>query len=133
MASDVIDFVLQKLVEQDIFQGIPKWELLKDYLVRECVMAPDLLETRRGEIAEKFVCCKREQWEQGLHDLIGTTSNKTTRASADRVSMDQVMPESAGLEQRPYHTKDAGAKGEEEVSEHTFHPKIDEKLSVSAS
>jgi hypothetical protein len=131
MASDVIDFVLQMLVERDILQGIPSWELLKDYLAQQCMMAPDRLEARRGEIVEKFVRCKREQLEKALPDLMGTMSNKTTSASTERVSIDQVMPESAGLEQRPNQTKDVGSKGEEEVSEPTFHPEIDEKLSVS--
>ena len=75
MASDVIDFVLQMLVERDILQGIPSWELLKDYLARECMMAPERLEARRGEIVEKFMRCKREQLEKAFPDLMGTTSN----------------------------------------------------------
>ena len=55
----------------------------------------------------------------------------TTPTPTDGASMDQVMPESAGLEQRPNQSKDVGSKGEEEVSEPTFHPKVDERLSVS--
>src|ERR1700728_2502479 len=130
MPSDVIDFVLQMLVEREILHGIPSWELLKENLVRECMMAPERLEARRAEIVEKFMRCKREQLEKAFPDLMGTTSKNTTPASTDRVSMDEVMPEPAGLEQRPNKSQDIGSKGEE-VNEPTFHPKIDEKLSVS--
>jgi hypothetical protein len=126
MAGDVIDFVLQTLVERDILQGIPTWELLRDYLERECMMAPERLDARRAEIGAKFLRCKQEQLEKASHDLMGTTSNKTTTTSTDRASLDQVIPQSAGVEQRPNQTKDLGSKGEA-----TFHPKIVEMLSVS--
>jgi hypothetical protein len=127
MASDVIDFVLQMLVERDMLQGIPSWELLKDYLARECMMAPERLEARRGEIVEKFIRCKREQLEKATHDLLGMTSNMTTPASADRASMDQVIPEPAGLKEQPNESKDVGSKGREELSEPTI-----KKLLVSS-
>jgi hypothetical protein len=127
MASDVIDFVLQMLVERDILQGIPSWELLKDYLAGECMMAPERLEARRGEIVEKFVRCKREQLEKATHDLLGMTSNITTPASADRASMGQVIPEPAGLKERPNESKDVGSEGGEELSEPTI-----KKLLVSS-
>lgn len=117
MASDVIDFVLQMLVERDILQGIPSWELLKDYLARECMMAPERLETRRGEIVEKYIRCKHEQLEKATHDLMGMTSNM---ASTDKASINQVIPNSTGLEERPNESKGIGSKGEEELIEPTI-------------
>jgi hypothetical protein len=131
MASDIVDFVLQRIVERDILKSIQSWELLKDHLARECMMDPERLEAMRGEIVEKFVRCKREKLEKDFDDLMGTTSNKTAPASIDRVFIDQVMPESAGLEQLPDQSKGVGSRGEEEIGEPTFHPEIDEKLSVS--
>jgi hypothetical protein len=127
MESDVIDFVLQMLVERDMLQGIPSWELLKDYLARECMMAPERLEARRGEIVEKFIRCKREQLEKATHDLLGMTSNMTTPALGDRASTDQVIPEPAGLKERLNESKDVGLKGGEELSELTI-----KKLLVSS-
>ncbi len=136
MASDFIDIVLQMLVERDIFQGTPTWRQLKDYLAQTCMMAPDRLEERRNEIVENFIRCKREQLEKALPELMGMTSNEAAFASPDSDSIDKAIPESAGQDKRLDQAKDAGSKEEageeeEEVSEPTFHPEIDEKLSVS--
>jgi hypothetical protein len=138
MASDVIDFVLQMLVDRDILQSIPSWELLKDNLARECMMAPDRLEARKVEILGKFQRCKREHFdrkreemEKAFEDLMGTTSTKTTSGLADGASPNLAKPKSTRSDQRPGQNAYVELEIEEEPDEPIGHPPVNEKLRVS--